>query len=97
MSIGTNNLGLDGISIRSQSAEAAKLTNAHSSEGVKSLQLDGITINDRFIVTVKGIPVSQALPSRALAEQFVQQLPVETQNEARIVPATNDGKQVLLG
>ncbi len=96
-------LNLDGImsghGATSQPAtvnDGTKFQNAHGRTGPINLQLDGLSFNEQFIVIVNGVQASAVLP-RHLAEQFVTQLPINQQSQARIVPSTSDGKQVLLG
>lgn len=94
----STDLGLDGfLETPRMSDEARKLQTATGRVGTVNLQLDGIQFNDRYMVTVGGVAVSAALPSRMLAEQFISQLPPSQQTSAQIVSATPDGKQMLLG
>jgi hypothetical protein len=50
----------------------------------------------RYIVKVNG-QVRSAPLTKALAESFIQQLPLTEQSSAQIVPATGNGQEILLG
>lgn len=89
-------LGLDGLMPLPGSEQARKLQGATARSGPVNLQLDSVTFTEKYIVIVNGTAASAVLP-RHLAEQFISQLPQAQQSIAQIVPATADGKQVLLG
>lgn len=50
----------------------------------------------KWTVRVNGVTLAEC-PSRQLAEQVVQGLPLEQQRLVEISPITLDGKQVLFG
>lgn len=51
----------------------------------------------KFVVKVNGKVRTTPLASRSLAESAIQNLPLEEQAVAKIVPITEDGQEILLG
>lgn len=49
-----------------------------------------------YLVTVDGKTIQRTLTEMA-AENFVNTLPVDIKERARIVPATSEGKEILFG
>jgi hypothetical protein len=61
-----------------------------------SMLTDAQTDEIKYVVKVNGQVRSAPLP-RALAESFMQNLPVTEQSHAQLVPATSGGQEILLG
>lgn len=61
-----------------------------------SLLTDTQQMETRYVVKVNG-QVRSAPLTRSLAENFIQQLPLTEQSHAQIVPATDNGQEILLG
>lgn len=63
---------------------------------MSSLLTDTQQQETQWIVKVNG-QVRSAPLTKALAESFVQKLPLTEQSIAQIVPATSGGQEILLG
>lgn len=96
MTNGTVDLGLRDVTVKDPNENHPELnTSGHT--GVQSLGLNEVTLSPRFVVVVDGQTLTQPLATRAIAESFVMALPEAQRASAHIVPATADGKTVLLG
>ncbi len=50
-----------------------------------------------YVVQVNGVNMGQPQPSYRLAEATIVHLPQDMQREARVVPISRTGQQLLLG
>lgn len=103
MAEGPVDLGIHNVSMKdeplTEESTYAQMSNmsARAQNGPVDLGIHKVNLADHYMVVVNNSPVSGALGSQQLAENFIAGLPDEQKRVARIVPATSDGKQPLYG